>query len=150
MLEDTSKLEGKGYWCDIVLASNDLLLLTADIVHPSTHDTSIAASTAELSYAELYHCRLGHPSRTATKFLAAKDFIPKEAAACVSDHRLSWLTCRGYNIPRQNILNPSTRPLEKLHIDLITVVNEGLNGEKCVHVITGQYSSYIDAASLLR
>jgi hypothetical protein len=112
------EVEGKGYWCDIVLASNDLLFLVADIVYPSMHSASAAAAiaptgSAELSNAELYHRRLGHPGRTATEFIAAKGLIPKDAAASVSDHCFTCLTCKGKDIPRQNLFNPSTRLLEK-------------------------------------
>jgi hypothetical protein len=116
------EVDKKGYWGDIVLASNDLLFLAADIVPPSDGAQFRAdVHSAELSNAELFHRRLGHPGRTATKFLAAKGLIPKEAAGALPEPCLTCAVSKGSSIPRSPIMNPATRPLQKLHIDLISV-----------------------------
>jgi hypothetical protein len=72
----------------------------------------------------------------------------KEAAGSVSDHCLTFLTYEGKIISRQNLLNPSSRPLEKSRVDLITVAIQGLNDERYVLVITDQYNRCVDAVPL--
>ena len=62
----------KGYWGDIVLAHNDLLFLHAEIQFPGSHLVVTAAVVptvqyVEVSNAELFHRRVGHPGRSATK-----------------------------------------------------------------------------------
>jgi hypothetical protein len=148
----------KGYWGDIELASNDLLFLAADVVsptEPTPTETSHACvqsdadvNSVQLTTAELFHHRFGHPGRAPMKFLAAKGLIPKEAAGPLPDHCITCATCKGCSIPRAGILNPATRPLQRLHVDLITSPIHGVNGERYALVITDQYSGYLDVVPM--
>jgi hypothetical protein len=78
-----------------VLADNDLLFLDASVVPPTTSVQTVESSSAvpvvqspvsaEISNAELYHRRLGHPGRTATKNLVRLTKI-QAASAPLPDH----------------------------------------------------------------
>jgi transposase InsO family protein len=140
-----------GYWGDMHLAPNDLLFLDADIVQPTTTSApsvSTAAVSAEISNAELFHRRLGHPGRSVTKFLASQGHIPADAAGPMHEPCVTCATCKIKSVPRAPLQNPATRPLQRMHVDLIVVSIPGLHGERYTLVMTDQYSGYIDAVAL--
>ena len=91
LMAGLSKFSGKGYWGDIVLAQNDLLFLHAEIQYPGSHPAVPAAVVptvqyVEVSNAELFHRRLGHPGRSATKQLVTLEKVPAGADAPLPYH----------------------------------------------------------------
>jgi hypothetical protein len=145
-----------GYWGDMRLSHNDLLFLEADVIRPQFSqkpaNTTSSASFAhvELSNAELFHHRLGHPGHAVVKHLASKQLIPQDAAAPLPHACITCATCKHKSVPRAPIFNPSTRPLQCLHGDLITVTITGANGEHYAFVLTDQFSGYMDVIPLVR
>lgn len=150
------EVAGKGYWGDLFLSTSDLLFLGADILYPTgssitppTRHASVA--TVELSSVELFHRRLGHPGRTATKNLVAMKKIPKEASGDLPEHCRPCLMGKAHQVPRSGPVRSVKRCLERLHLDLMGPIHPGgVWGMEYLLVVTDEFSGYVEAFPLQR
>ena len=149
------EVSGKGYWGDIVLAQNDLLFLHAEIQYPGSHPAVPAAVVptvqyVEVSNAELFHRRLGHPGRSATKQLVTLEKVPAGADAPLPYHCRPCLMGKATQVPRGPPVRAAIRCLERLHFDLMGPISPvGRSGEHYLLVVTDEYSGYAEAIPLV-
>ncbi|MBW0488376.1 hypothetical protein O181_028091 [Austropuccinia psidii MF-1] len=117
------------------LISNKRTLLKGDINNRLMHITySLPTSLLTISDKSLWHCQLGHPSRTVLKYLG----LPEEETSC--------LTCRinkSHRLPFTHHFTSVNSPMDTIHIDVVgPITPESVSGFRFLLTIVDQATSF--------